>query len=291
MKIGFIDYYLDEWHANNYPRWIRESPANTSGAEPAFAWGERDSPGGLSSAAWSRNYGAEPCGSIEEVCEKSGCLLILAPDHSEKHLEYARRVLPFGKPVYIDKTFAPNLQEAEEIFALAERYSAPLCSSSALRFAAEIAEFNGNALSVISSGGGPSFDTYAVHQMEMIVKVMGTGAEKVMALMNGGNKSLAIRFRDGRGAQFNQAAGSSAPFTVSVETGETVETEKKAEYRPIESDFFRAFIDHLLVFYETGKTLALKEETLSVIALIDAGKQALAEPLRWIGVPGLDRGR
>ena len=21
--IGFIDYYLDEWHANNYPAWIR----------------------------------------------------------------------------------------------------------------------------------------------------------------------------------------------------------------------------------------------------------------------------
>ena len=24
-KIGFIDYYIDEWHANNYPNWIRES--------------------------------------------------------------------------------------------------------------------------------------------------------------------------------------------------------------------------------------------------------------------------
>lgn len=23
-KIGFIDYYLSEWHANNYPIWIKE---------------------------------------------------------------------------------------------------------------------------------------------------------------------------------------------------------------------------------------------------------------------------
>ncbi|MDR3174644.1 MAG: hypothetical protein LBU19_10370, partial [Treponema sp.] len=119
----------------------------------------------------------------------------------------------------------------------------------------------------------------AVHQMEMIVKVMGTGAEKVMGLMNGGNKSLAIRFKDGRGALFNQAAGSSAPFTVSIETGE------RTEYRPIESDFFRAFIDSLLAFYETGKPLAPKEETLSVISLIEAGERALAEPFRWIEVP------
>ncbi|MDR2746783.1 MAG: hypothetical protein LBB77_04980 [Treponema sp.] len=279
-KIGFIDYYLDEWHANNYPRWIRESRAGRSGAVLAYAWGERDSPGGVSSASWGGQYGAEVCGSIEELCEKSDFLLILAPDNSEKHLEYAARVLPYGKPCYIDKTFAPTLAEAVEIFALAEKYGTPLCSSSALRFAQEIGEFNGGALSVISSGGGPSFATYAVHQMEMIVKAMGTGAEKVMALMNGGNKSLAIRFRDGRGALFNQAAGSSAPFTVSIEAG------GKTEYRPIESDFFRAFIENLLIFYETGKVLAPKEETLSVISLIEAGERALAEPFRWIGVPG-----
>ena len=26
-KIGFIDYYLDEWHANNYPEMIAEQEA------------------------------------------------------------------------------------------------------------------------------------------------------------------------------------------------------------------------------------------------------------------------
>ena len=27
-KIGFVDYYLSEWHANNYPAWIEEACAN-----------------------------------------------------------------------------------------------------------------------------------------------------------------------------------------------------------------------------------------------------------------------
>lgn len=275
-KIGFIDYYLDEWHANNYPRWIREKAAGKF--SPAYAWGEGDSPSGRSSAAWCRDQGIEPCGSIEECCEKSDCLLILAPDNSEKHLEYAKKALPWGKTVYIDKTFAPGLAEAEQIFALAEQYHTPLCSASALRFATEIAAFHGEGRSVISAGGGPSFATYAVHQMEMIVKIMGTGAEKIMALMNGGNKALAIGFKDGRRALFNQAPG--LPFAVSVETGETT------EYRPIESDFFRGFIENLLAFYETGRPLASKEETLAVISLIEAGERALAEPLRWIDLPG-----
>jgi hypothetical protein len=24
-KIGFVDYYISEWHANNYPKWIEEA--------------------------------------------------------------------------------------------------------------------------------------------------------------------------------------------------------------------------------------------------------------------------
>ena len=24
-KIGFVDYYISEWHANNYPLWIKEA--------------------------------------------------------------------------------------------------------------------------------------------------------------------------------------------------------------------------------------------------------------------------
>ena len=29
IKIGFIDYFLSEWHANNYPRLIAENCAET----------------------------------------------------------------------------------------------------------------------------------------------------------------------------------------------------------------------------------------------------------------------
>ena len=51
MKIGFVDYYIAEWHANNYPRMIAEA----SGGEMTVsgAYGMIDSPlGGLTTAAW-----------------------------------------------------------------------------------------------------------------------------------------------------------------------------------------------------------------------------------------------
>ena len=27
-KIGFVDYYISEWHANNYPAWIDAAAKN-----------------------------------------------------------------------------------------------------------------------------------------------------------------------------------------------------------------------------------------------------------------------
>ena len=72
--IGFVDFYISEWHAVHYPQWIREACART-GKEFAvkYAWAEQDvSPvDGRTTAQWCEEYGVEQCASIEELCEKS----------------------------------------------------------------------------------------------------------------------------------------------------------------------------------------------------------------------------
>lgn len=42
QTIGFIDYFLDEWHANNYPEWIKQ--ASGGELQVAYAYGKIDSP-------------------------------------------------------------------------------------------------------------------------------------------------------------------------------------------------------------------------------------------------------
>ena len=39
--IGFVDYYISEWHANNYPVWIKDI-CEKSGKdfEVKYAWAE-----------------------------------------------------------------------------------------------------------------------------------------------------------------------------------------------------------------------------------------------------------
>ena len=118
-RVGFIDYYIGESHANNYPGWFKEI-CEKSGLDygVAYVWAELDvSPvTGETTDEWCAKTGAVRCETMKELCEKSDVIVVLAPSNPEKHLGYAQAVLPYGKRTYIDKTFAPNLPTAQEIF-------------------------------------------------------------------------------------------------------------------------------------------------------------------------------
>ena len=82
LKIGFIDYYLDEWHANNYPQMIKE--LSNGKYEVAYAYGKIDSPiGGMTNLEWSEKNNIALLDSIQEVVDKSDRLIVLSPDNPE----------------------------------------------------------------------------------------------------------------------------------------------------------------------------------------------------------------
>ena len=262
MKIGFIDYYLSEWHANNYPAWIREiCKRDGLEYEIAYAWGEievslRD---GKTNSAWCAENGVELCATMEEVCEKSDVLLILAPSNPEKHLEYAKVALKYGKRTYIDKTFTPSLTEAKEIFSLADQYGACVFSTSALRYAAELDEARG-ARYVVTTGGGRSADEYLVHQVEMIVKLLGCDAKAVKSEAQGNQRLFRICY--GEAGAATAIYDPAMPFALTAE-GE----DGNSKSISVTSDFFGTLMEKILFFYETGKTDFSREETLAVMQL------------------------
>ena len=136
--VGFIDYFLNEWHANEYPAMIKEcNEKNGTDYQVKYAWAEMDLPGGMSTDEWCELHGVIRCNSIKELCAKCDCVFVLAPSNPEKHLEYAKAVLKHGKNTYIDKTFAPDYETAKAIFAEAEKYGTKFFSTSALRCADE----------------------------------------------------------------------------------------------------------------------------------------------------------
>ena len=127
-KIGFIDYYLSEWHANKYPGWMADiCKAEGLEYQIAYAWGELEiSPvDGISGAQWCEQNGVEQCATIEEVCEKSDVILILAPSNPEKHLEYAKAVLPFGKISTPQRRFLPLPRSIIRLCSAPLRFAIP----------------------------------------------------------------------------------------------------------------------------------------------------------------------
>ena len=144
-KIGFIDYFLDEWHANNYPAWIAD-PRNFGRYEIAYAWADADKPGGLTTGEWCAKFRVARSASIDELIGKSDCVAVLSPDNPERHEALSELALRSGKPVYVDKTFAVTREAADRMFDLAEKYSTPMYSTSALRYAKELGWLRENGM-------------------------------------------------------------------------------------------------------------------------------------------------
>lgn len=262
-KIGFIDYYISEWHANNYPAWINEASAKMGeDFKVAYAWAELDvSPvDGMKTDEWCQKFGVERCASIAELCEKSDYICILAPSNPEKHLSYVKEAFPYGKRTYVDKTFAPTYAEADEIFSVAQKYGTPFFSSSALRFAEELNE-SSDAISLIVTGSGSNFDEYIIHLCEMVIKVMGTDLKYVKAERQGSSQSIIrVEFESKKVA--TMVFSPAAPYAIISELSNS-----KHIYREVKSPFFASLIEDMLRFYRDGNLPFDPIQTLAVMKL------------------------
>ena len=276
-KIGFVDYYISEWHANNYPAWINRIAADMGvDYKIAYAWAELDiSPvDGKSTAEWCEKFGAEKCDSIDELCEKSDVIVILSPSNPETHLRYAEAVLKYGKRTYIDKTFAPDAATAKKIFALGEKYNAPFFSTSALRYAAEL-DLVDSPDSILLTGGGSNLPEYFIHLGEMAVKKMGA-ISSVKASANGSQWIISAKTASGKDA--TMIWGASMPYNAYMTK------DGKETWKSLKSPFFDGLIADMLSFFKTGKASFDPSETLSVMSLRDAALKAVENPDEEISV-------
>lgn len=278
-KIGFIDYYISEWHANNYPAWFKEANEKLGlDYEVAYFWAEKDlSPvDNVTSSQWAEKMGIEQLNTIEELCEKSDVIVILAPSNPETHLKYAKAVLPYGKRTYIDKTFAPDLETTKEIFEIANKYNTPFYSTSALRYADELKAFN-DVKNVVITGGGRLFEEYLVHPCEMAVTLLKKRIVKVKTEKMG-NQYFCRAVCEG---------GNEIGIAFSLYYGYSISAENNSgdiSYKKVESSFFLNLISDMLKFFEDGKTPFDVNETIEVMRLRAGLIKAAEQDGVWLEV-------
>jgi len=264
-KIGIIDYFIDEFHSNEYLGLFEKANKELGlDYQIMYAYADVNKEGRLTTDEWCQKNHVTRCFSIEELCEKSDKLLILAPANPETHLEYAKKALRYGKDAYIDKTFAPDLETAKAIFSVAAENGVKIFSSSALRYTKELEEMNG-ADSLIVTGGGRSLEEYIIHQIEMAVKLLGTNARSVQVHHHKNQTSIAVDF-SGKTAVLNYS-NSSCGFSVDAGFGDKA----SCLYRKCEDqEYFYGLAKSILTFYESEKIPFDNRETLCVIAIRDA---------------------
>lgn len=139
-------------------------------------------------------------GKIEQIAEDPTAMLghvdavICVTRHGGRHLGLVRPYLEAGVPVFVDKPLATEPADAREIVALAEKHKTPFTSYSTVRFSvdtqafiAKTQELGGVRVGVYSGPatrrniyGGVIF--YAVHSIELMLTVQGTGIEWVQAV-------------------------------------------------------------------------------------------------------------
>ncbi|MEM8945673.1 MAG: Gfo/Idh/MocA family oxidoreductase [Planctomycetota bacterium] len=266
-RIGFVDYRLDNFHADVYLSALR-GPLAHRGYEVAGATAIDT----VVSADWADGHDLPFYVELAELADQVDCFVVLAPSNPELHLGLCRDVFPFGKQTFVDKTFAPSIQIAKEIFALADQHGIAIQSTSALRASAvPEAASRGDSplLGMFITSSGPSFEEYGIHPVELAVSCLGAEVEGLMRLGSDDHPRFVLNFSGQRTAiiDFNQRG--EVPFAATL-------VDAKG-YRHVVVDDQSLFVDaaaSILDFFDHGEALIDRSETLAVRRILDVALQA-----------------
>ena len=269
-RIGFVDDNLENFHSNVYLKLLRNDLKHR-GFVVAGCTGMRPRAG----RTWAEANDVPYFPDAAALNEAVDYYVVLAPSTPETHLELCRQVFPFGKPTYVDKTFAPDLRTARRIFALADSHRVPMQTSSALRYT-EVQDYveeigRRQVRHMVTWGGGRSFGEYAIHPLELAVSCMGPNVRRMMRRGGGKQSQLLLDFSGGRTAVVNVYTGASTPYAASVTTAGAT--------RYFQVDSSRIFLntaDAVLDLFESGKPAIDRKESLIIRRILDVAGQKRA---------------
>ncbi len=281
-KVGIIDNYISNFHSNTYHKLFHEIACDENREEyiitHVYAKTEKSPSTGETTAEWCKRTGAVCCDSVEEVCEAADVIMILAPNNPELHEEWSLTALKYGKPTYIDKTFAPDKTSAKRIADFGRKINAKFWSSSATRFDPLLKEYLESHDSLVDSvtvAGGNIFEIYCIHLAELMNTLMKEGAERVTCRNGSATLIFEVDYRDGRRGFINMYTGSNEGFVCYPEK------EGKCSVLRLSDDFWYCFAQALLDFFDSGKAPVSIESTVECIAL----RSAMITAMEQIGVP------
>lgn len=291
VRLGIIG--TDTSHVVVFTQIFNDStrPDHVPGARvvAAFKGGSPDIP-----ASWSRVDGyaeelrtkwkIEIVPDIATLCTKVDAILLESND-GRKHLPQAREVIAAGKPMSIDKPLASTLRDARDIIRLAKEAGVPVFSASSHRFDAIAASMKyPDTTGAIVWGPGPleehhalDLSWYAIHPIELLYTLMGTGCEEVTRIATGDTDEMVGRWKGGRigSVRANRPHGGTGAVVFRPKQIVQSDPKLKHEYGPM--------LKEIVKFFQDRKAPVSADETLEIFAFMDAAQRSKAaggKPMR-----------
>ncbi|OZU88343.1 oxidoreductase [Virgibacillus indicus] len=228
-----------------------------------------------------KDYDVEITDTIEETAENSAAILLESVDGAQ-HLEQLRKIIPYRKPVFIDKPFALNSADADEMIKLSREYGTPIMSTSALRFAEGLTSVldqyeKGKIIGADCFGPmeiqekQPGFFWYGIHAVEMLLAILGEGAEKVISAANEDHDVLTGYWKDGRIGTIRGNRKGNSQF------GAMIHFEEASEFVSINKNqkpFYVSLLEQIMGFFHSGESPVALSETRELIRFIEAANES-----------------
>lgn len=274
-RIAFIDHNLENFHANIYLK-LLQTDLKSRGFTINACFGTQQK----QSREWAEKNNIPYFTNLNQLNEAVDHYMILAPSNPETHLKLCQKIFPFGKPTYVDKTFAPDLKTAQKIFALADKHKVPMQTTSALRYT-EVQDYvqsvgRKNVKHMITWVAGGSVDEYAVHPLELFVSCMGPQVTRIMRRGTKNQVQLLLDLTSNRTAVVNIFPKTRTPYAASVTTNE------ETKYFAVDtSKIFLNTASAVLDLFETRKSNIDRKESLLIRRIQDVAQQKRTQG-RWV---------
>ncbi|OGV31046.1 MAG: hypothetical protein A2020_00225 [Lentisphaerae bacterium GWF2_45_14] len=198
------------------------------------------------------------------------------------HLEYFKMAAAAELPVFLDKPMADTVENGREIYNIAKKNNIRVWSSSSLRFTPEIRECCASVKSPILANvfgplgkapAGSSLIWYGVHTFEMLMTIMGPGAQSVFARKDAKGVVATIEYKDGRRAiaECNEGCFQYGGRAQNAETAKSYNVNASTA-EILYSNLITAISD----FFVKNAVPVSFEDTFEIQAMLDAAEKSVA---------------
>jgi len=227
--------------------------------------------------------------SMEALGKDMDGILLHSVD-GRQHREQFEAVSKFGKPVFIDKPLACSFEDSRRIADLAAERSVPLMSCSALRYGAGITGLlAGDERADSAEAFGPMpilsdyppYYWYGVHGADVLYSYLGRGCRTAQAVHTDGVDLLVGVWADGRIGTVRGLREGTWEFGCTLFTKSGKRDSVAAETPPS----YAMLLQKVVPFFQTGRSPIDLEETVEVMAFLEAAEASLAKKGRVVELP------